>query len=311
MALIYALPIGISFVTIFTMAATHGHSSRIVGIILSTLTIVVDCLFYFVQNTIITQNVEGGLLLSFFLLFLFSLLCLVQSEEWPTRVSFLLFALCMLIGLVGVACYEHPTLVFTSPFSTTEQNLQNKKYEDYIASFDKANIGNENQDKARAVDEESNDDDDNLNDDTELAPEVMGRLESYAEKADAIIDKMFDIMRFIDAFEPMEQNISEINREKRSQQALAINNKASTASRRAVGIFHPHEAREAHTELVQASEILRTATHELYLHCLSEDPAEQAKKYRLARDMIVDVKKHIDLFNKLIKNLKTNNQPQQ
>ena len=307
MALIYALPLGISFVTLFTMAATHGRNAKIAGVFLSTLTIVVDCLFYFVQNTIITQNVEGGLLLTFFLLFLFGLLCLVQSEEWSLRVSFLLFSMCMLTGLVGTACYEHPALVFTSSYSPADNNSQDKKYEEYISSFDKANI-DQKPSKARNANGESEDDDDG---EIELAPDVMDRLENYTDKTDIVIDRMFDIMRSIDSFEPIEQNISEINREKRSQQALAINNKASSANRKAIGIFHPHQAREAHSELIQATEILRSASHDLYAYCLLEDPAEQAKKYTQARNMIVDAKKHIDQFHKIIKNLKTNNQPQQ
>ena len=307
MVLIYALPLGISFVTLFTMAVSHGRPAKIAGILLSTLTIVVDCLFYFVQNTIVTQNVEGGILLTFFLLFLFGLLCLVQSEEWSIKVSFLLFAMCMLTGLVGTACYEHPSLVFTSSYSPMDNSSQDAKYEEYISSFDKANVVPPKSNKARQA--SSDDDEDDGENDT--APDVMDRLDSYTDKAEIVIDKMFEIMRSIDAFEPIEQNISEINREKRSQQALAINNKASSANRKAIGIFHPIEVREAHSELVQASETLRSASHDLYAYCLLEDPAEQAKKYTQARNMIVEAKKHIDQFNKIIKNLKTNNQPQQ
>ena len=139
-ALIYALPLAISFVTLFATATNPGRNTKVVGAILSTLTIVIDCLFYFVKNTIIVQNVEGGILLSFFLLFLFSILCLVQSEEWSTRASFLLFSMCMLIGCIGTACFERPTLALTSSYSPSDFVTYNKKYEDYISSFDNANI---------------------------------------------------------------------------------------------------------------------------------------------------------------------------
>lgn len=308
LALIYALPLGISFVTLFTMAATSERNTKIVGVIISILTIVVDCLFYFVKNTVIAQNVEGGLLLSFFLLFLFSLLCLVHSEEWSTRISFLLISMCMLTGLVGTACYEHPTLVFTSSYSVSEQDSQVKKY-DNMPAFDKANL--ESKDfgaKKSTAHSNSNDSDDE--DEAELAPEVIDRLESYTDKAETVIEKMNDIMRSISSFEPIEQNISEMNREKRSQQALAINSKASTVNRKAIGLFHPLQAREAHSELVQASETIRSASHELYTYCLLEDPAEQAKKFSQTHEMIAIAKKHIDQFNKIIQNL-TNNQPQQ
>ena len=308
-ALIYALPLGISFVTLFTTTTTLGRNAKVVGAILSTLTIVIDCLFYFVKNTIIVQDVEGGILLSFFLLFLFGLLCLVQSEEWSTRVSFLLFSFCMLTGLIGTACFEHPTLVFTSSYSPAELVSANKKYEDYISSFDKTNPkGTNSSERPGNLDQ---DDSGDSFEDLELPSEISGKLETYVEKADIVIDRMFDVMRSIDSFEPMEPNVSEMKREKISQQALAINNKATSANRKAIGLFHPLETREAHAELVQASEMLRSAAHALYAYSLLEDPGEQTKKFSQARDMMVNAKKHIDQYNKIIQILKTNNKPQQ
>lgn len=309
--LIYALPLGISFVTLFATATNPGRNTKVVGAILSTLTIVIDCLFYFVKNTVIVQNVEGGILLSFFLLFLFSILCMVQSEEWSSRASFLLFSMCMLVGCIGTACFERPTLVLTSSYSPTDFVASNKKYEDYISSFDNANSENKVAEKENtAVQNSSKTTSEEIDEDVELAPEVMDRLDTYADKAESVIDKMFDIMRSIDSFEPLEQNASEMEREKRSQQALAINNKATLLNRKAIGIFHPMAAREAHSELVQASETIRSASHTLYSYCLLEDPQEAMKKYTQARDLIVIAKRHIEKFNKIIQNL-TNTQPQQ
>lgn len=307
--LIYALPLGISFVTLFATATSAGRNTKVVGAILSTLTIVIDCLFYFVKNTIIVQNVEGGILLSFFLLFLFSIFCILQSEEWSTRASFLLFSLCILIGSIGLACFERPSLVLTSSYSPTDFVTYNKKYEDYISSFD--NVNNEAQaQEAKNAATQNSSKSANIAEEIEHAPEVMDRLDTYADKAETVIDKMFDIMRSIDSFEPLEPNASEMEREKRSQQALAINNKATSLNRKAIGIFHPMEAREAHSELVQASETIRNASHTLYSYCLSEDQAEATKKYTQARDLIAIAKRHIDKFNKIIQNL-TNTQPQQ
>ena len=310
-ALIYALPLAISFVTLFATATSPGRNAKVVGAILSTLTIVIDCLFYFVKNTIIIQNVEGGILLSFFLLFLFSIFCIVQSEEWSTRASFLLFSMCMLVGCIGTACFERPTLVLTSSYSPTDFVSHNKKYEDYISSFDNANReSNVQESPSTAVQDNSKPANVDIDEDVELAPEVMDRLDTYASKTETVIDKMFDIMRAVDSFEPLEQNAGEMEREKRSQQALAINNKATSLNRKAIGIFHPMEAREAHSELVQAAETIRSASHALYSYCLLEDPEEAMKKYTQARELIVIAKRHIDKFNKNIQNL-TNNQPQQ
>ena len=191
LTLIYGLPLGISFVTLFATATSPGRNTKVVGAILSTLTIVIDCLFYFVKNTIIIQNVEGGILLSFFLLFLFSIFCIIQSEEWSTRASFLFFSLCMLTGCIGTACFERPTLVLTSAYSPTDLVTHNKKYEDYISSFDNAN--NEKKEQGFATASNSNSDSAIDDDDVELAPEVMDRLDTYADKAETVIEKMFDI----------------------------------------------------------------------------------------------------------------------
>ncbi|SHK69407.1 MULTISPECIES: hypothetical protein [unclassified Fibrobacter] len=311
LTLIYVLPLGISFVTLFATTTTFGRNTKVVGAILSTLTIVIDCLFYFVKNTIIVQNVEGGILLSFFLLFLFSILCMVQTEEWSTRAQFLFFSMCMLTGCIGTACFERPTLVLTSSYSPTELVTHNKKYEDYISSFDNAYNEHKNQRNDTAVTQKVNRHSDADDDDIEINPEVMDRLDTYADKAESIIDKMFDIIHSVNSFEPMEPNASEMEREKRSQQALAINNKATSLNRKAIGIFHPLEAREAHTELVQAAETIRSAAHAMYSYCLLEDPEEASKKYTQARDLTVIAKRHIDKFNKTIQILKTNNQPQQ
>ena len=276
-ALIYALPLAISFVTLFATATSPGRNTKVVGAILSTLTIVIDCLFYFVKNTIIIQNVEGG----------------------------------MLVGCIGTACFERPTLVLTSSYSPTDFVSHNKKYEDYISSFDNANRESNVQELPNtAAQDNSKPANVDIDEDVELAPEVMDRLDTYASKTETVIDKMFDIMRAVDSFEPLEQNAGEMEREKRSQQALAINNKATSLNRKTIGIFHPMEAREAHSELVQAAETIRSASHALYSYCLLEDPEEAMKKYTQARELIVIAKRHIDKFNKNIQNL-TNNQPQQ
>jgi len=245
------------------------------------------------------------------LLFLFSIFCIVQSEEWSTRASFLLFSMCMLVGCIGTACFERPTLVLTSSYSPTDFVSHNKKYEDYISSFDNANRESNVQELPNtAAQDNSKPANVDIDEDVELAPEVMDRLDTYASKTETVIDKMFDIMRAVDSFEPLEQNAGEMEREKRSQQALAINNKATSLNRKTIGIFHPMEAREAHSELVQAAETIRSASHALYSYCLLEDPEEAMKKYTQARELIVIAKRHIDKFNKNIQNL-TNNQPQQ
>ena len=181
----------------------------------------------------------------------------------------------------------------------------------YISSFDNANRESNVQELPN-TDAQDNSKPANvdIDEDVELAPEVMDRLDTYASKTETVIDKMFDIMRAVDSFEPLEQNAGEMEREKRSQQALAINNKATSLNRKTIGIFHPMEAREAHSELVQAAETIRSASHALYSYCLLEDPEEAMKKYTQARELIVIAKRHIDKFNKNIQNL-TNNQPQQ
>ena len=140
---------------------------------------------------------------------------------------------------------------------------------------------------------------------------IMKRtVKSWGKSRMLLFVLSFIIYQLSFSFCSMEPSAGEMEREKRSQQALAINNKATSLNRKAIGIFHPLEAREAHAELVQAAENIRSASHALYSYCLLEDPQEAMKKYTQARDLIVIAKRHIDKFNKTIQNL-TNNQPQQ
>ena len=218
----------------------------------------------------------------------------------------------MLVGCIGTACFERPTLVLTSSYSPTDFVSHNKKYEDYISSFDNANRESNVQELPNtAAQDNSKPANVDIDEDVELAPEVMDRLDTYASKTETVIDKMFDIMRAVDSFEPLEQNAGEMEREKRSQQALAINNKATSLNKKTLGLFHPHESSEAHSEIIQATESLRLAAYSLYTYTLQEDASEQVKQYSQCRSQIAQAKNFLERFWNDIENLKSNYQPQQ
>ena len=122
---------------------------------------------------------------------------------------------------------------------------------------------------------------------------------------------MRTIAASIDDFELIPPNISEADREARSQQALAINNNATALNRKTLGLFHPHSASEAHSELIQATECLRLAAYSLYTYSLQDNSEEQVKQYQQARDQLGQTKVYLGRFQNNIKNLISNYQPQQ
>jgi len=122
---------------------------------------------------------------------------------------------------------------------------------------------------------------------------------------------MYEIMAAIDSYEPIAPSISDAEREKRGSQALAINNNATALNKKALGLFHPHESSEAHSELIQATESLRLAAYSLYTYSLQEDTEEQMNQYKQSRSQIAQTKIFLERFRNDIQNLISNYQPQQ
>lgn len=310
-ALTLVLPLGITFVLILQSAASPGRKTKMIGAILSTLAVVMDCLFYFVKNVFVTYDTAGGVFIAFATLFLFGLLYVVRSEEWwPEKTAHLIFSICMLAGCVGIAYWDRLTLIITSPYTPSDVVNYNQKYQDYISSFDDDEEGkvHTTEAKTKTVKVGSILKQAPRNERKEIA---LGRLENYELATDAVIKRMLEVMSSIDNFALIDPSINEAEREARSQQALAINNNATAINRKALGLFHPHESSIAHTELIQATENLKLAAHTLYTYCLQEDADEQIKLYKLARGQMAQSKVFLERFSNDLQNLKSNNNPQQ
>lgn len=310
-ALTLVLPLGITFILILQSAASKGRKAKLIGAILSTLAVVMDCLFYFVKNVFVTYDTAGGVFMAFATLFLYGLLYVVRGEEWwPEKTAHLIFSICMLSGCVGIANWDRLTLIITSPYTPNDVVSYNQKYQDYIASFegDDTSKVHTTTSTASTAKASPNVKQAQRNERKEIA---LGRLESYELASDAVVKRMLEIMSSIDNFALIDPSISEAEREARSQQALAINNNATAINRKALGLFHPHESSIAHTELIQATENLRLAAHTMYTYCLQENADEQLKLYKLARGQMAQSKVYLERFTNDLQNLKSNNKPQQ
>lgn len=302
-ALMLVLPLGVAFTAILQSAAAYSRNQKILGVFLSFIIVAMDCVFYFARNKFVTYNCDGGLLLTFAsLLFLF-IIYAIRSEDRATRTGNIFLATFMFVGFMGIAYWDRPTFIPTAEYNPAELAELNAKYQDYIASFDdgkggkihypvknsaKGNSSNANQGEA----------------------ESSPRLDKYINDAEIVIKRMLDITNSIDEFEPLAANISEQDREIRSQQALAINNNAASLNKKVLGLFHPHESSEAHSELIAASESVRLAAYSLYNYTLQEDPEEQLAQYKQSRGQIAQMNVHQGRFRNNIENLKSNNKPQ-
>ena len=311
-ALMFVLPLGITFVTILMSASAVTRNQKLLGALLSLLLVAIDCIFYFMKNTIVTYNTDGGVLLAFASMFLFGILYVIRSEDSAAKTGNAIFAALMLAGFIGIAYWERPTFIIASDKSASEIAEINARYQDYIQSF---NEGTPAEEVVRTGT--------HLSTGPASAPETYenakpgspeaakGRLNSYIAETDKVIERMRSITASIDDFDLIPPNISEADREARSQQALAINNNATALNRKTLGLFHPHSASEAHSELIQATECLRLAAYSLYTYSLQDNSEEQVKQFQQARDQLSQTKVYLGRFQNNIKNLISNYQPQQ
>lgn len=311
-ALMFVLPLGITFITILQAAASERTTHKLIGAILSFFIVVMDCLFYFPKNSFISYNADGGLLLAFASLALMGVLYALNSEELPSKIANGIFTALMLAAFVGIAYWERPTLLVASEYSPAEIAAQNAKYQDYIASFQNGEGGKwveapkSARQRGNAVQGEAR-------------PQAKGpmseasrdRLDKYLDECTKVIARMNNIMSSIENFGTLPANISESDREKKSQQALAINNSATALNKKTLGLFHPHESSEAHSEIIQASESIRLAAYSLYTYTLQENVQEQANQYSQCKSQLAQARASLERFWIDIQNLKSNNQPQQ
>lgn len=313
-ALMYVLPLGITFITILQTAAAYYRHHRIIGALFSLIIVAMDCMFYFAKNSFVSYNTDGGLLLAFSSMIFLGLLYAVRGEDRAAKFANIMFAVLMFVAFIGIAYWERPTLLVTVNNTQEEIARENAKYQDYIASFQKGNNGTAAVKTPRvagvssaqapvaapagSVEEKK------------FSENAKGRLEKYIDETNKVIERMNAVIEAINNFEQIPANISESEREKRSSQALAINNNATAINKKTLGLFHPHESSEAHSELIQASESVRLAAYSLYTYALQEDPQEQANQYRQARSQISQARVNLDQFNIDIQNLISNYQSQ-
>ncbi len=311
-ALMFVLPLGITFVTILMSASAETRNQKLLGTLLSLLLVAIDCIFYFMKNTIVTYNTDGGVLLAFASMFLFGILYVIRSEDSAAKAGNAIFAGLMLVGFIGIAYWERPTLIIASDHSPSEIAEINAKYQDYIQSFSNGTPEREIVRTGTTLSTGHASTAETYENAKPGTPEAAkGRLNSYINEADKVIERMKSIAEAINEFELIPPNISEADREARSQQALAINNNATALNRKTLGLFHPHSASEAHSELIQATECLRLAAYSLYTYSLQESSEEQVKQYQQARDQLGQTRVYLGRFQNNINNLVSNYQPQQ
>jgi hypothetical protein len=217
----------------------------------------------------------------------------------------------MLAAFIGIAYWDRPTFLVTSDFSPAEIAAQNARYQDYIESFQNGGNGGTWKSAPRAAQASGGTVVNTPGEKVVLSSAAKSRLDRYINETDKVIARMYEIMAAIDSYEPIAPSISDAEREKRGSQALAINNNATALNKKALGLFHPHESSEAHSELIQATESLRLAAYSLYTYSLQEDTEEQMNQYKQSRSQIAQTKIFLERFRNDIQNLISNYQPQQ
>lgn len=305
-ALMFVLPLGITFVAILQAASAYTRSQKLLGVLFSFIIVAMDCVFYFAKNSFIVYNCDGGLLLAFASLFFLGIIHAIKSDDRPAKVGHFIFSALMFVSFWGIAYWDRPTFIPTQDYSPAEIEALNAKYQDYIASFQDSNNPNYNPTgKAARVTRSG---EQRVEAGSNSA--ALARLDNYTKEAQGVIVRMRAIAESIRSFEKVPANISEQQRETRGRQALAISNNAVALNKKVLGLFHPHESSEAHSELIQASESARLAAYSLYNYAIQENPEEQQNQYNQAMGQVAQMNAYIDRFWVNIENLRTNYQPQ-
>ncbi len=316
-ALMYVLPLGITFITILLTASAEYRHHKIIGALFSLIVVTMDCMFYFAKNSFVSYNTDGGLLLAFSSMIFLGLIHAVRSEDRAAKFANFMFSFLMFVAFIGIAYWERPTLLVTASNPQEEIAKENAKYQDYIASFQNSNNEAAQPRAVTTVTRASvpaaavaSDPQAEPAEEKKFSDNAKGRLDKYIDETGKVIERMNSVIESINNFGKLPANISESEREKRSSQALAINNNATAINKKTLGLFHPHESTEAHSELIQASESVRLAAYSLYTYTLQEDPQEQANQYNQARSQIAQARVSLDRFNIDIQNLISNYQSQ-
>lgn len=304
----FVLPLGITFITILQAASADYRFQKILGALFSLIIVAMDCMFYFTKNSFVTYNTDGGLLLAFSSMIFLGLLYVVRSETRAAKFANAMFAALMFIAFIGIAYWERPTLLVASNDAREEIARENARYEDYIASFQNNSEKTATPKAYQAANSVSAPAE--PREEKKFSENAKGRLDRYVDETSKVIERMNAVMESIRNFAPVPANISESEREKRSSQALAINNNATSINKKILGLFHPHETTDVHSELIQASESVRLAAYSLYTYALQEDPEEQASQYRQATSQVNQARIYMDRFNIGIQNLISNYQSQ-
>ena len=303
------LPLGITFTAILMAVSAETRTKIMMGVFLSFLIVVMDCIFFFAKNSFIAYNCDGGLLLSFASLFFFAIIGFIRFDDRAAKVGNIFLAFFMLSGFMGIAYWDRPTFIPTSDYSAAEIAAMNAQYQDYIASFQNGEGGKWQEAPKKAG--VQNPGATAPGSQSRMSDAAKGRLDKYVDECTKVIARMKSIIAAMESFGTLPANISEAEREQKSQQALAINNNATALNKKTLGLFHPHESSEAHSEIIQASESIRLAAYSLYTYTLQENVEEQANQYRQCRNQIAQAKNYLDRFWIDIENLKSNYQPQQ
>ena len=304
----YVLPLGITFTAILQAVTADTRYRKLLAVLFSVVIVFMDCTFYFTKNAFITYNCDGGLLLAFGSLFILGFIHAVKRDELPSKIGHYFFCFFMFCGFLGIAYWDRPTFIPNQDYTPAEISAVNAQYQDYIASFSEDSANGTAQAEQNSSAEKKYDEQQNPK--PSLSEGAVGRLESYVVEAQAAITRMRSTAESILNFQKQPANISEQERETRGRKALAISSNAVAINKKVLGLFHPHESSEAHSELIQASESIRLAAYSLYNYALQENPEEQEVQYAQAMSQTVQMNVHIDKFWANIENLKQNYKPQ-
>ena len=133
--------------------------------------------------------------------------------------------------------------------------------------------------------------------------EALNSVERYVSHAEKIADEALDLAAQIGDIDALPNDISEPNREKAENKALAIRNSTAKVNGKATTLFHPRSLSELHQQLIRATESLRLARDALHAYTTLENAEDRKTQFEQSKRQAVSAAKAITLYKTALGNV--------
>ena len=145
-----------------------------------------------------------------------------------------------------------------------------------------------------------------ISNDVGMSKNALNSPERYISSAEKIADEALSLVKEIEKFKALPNDIDEPSRETAESKALALRNATAKVNSKAAALFHPKSVSELHSKLVSATEGLRLAGYALHAYTTLENAADKQAQFEQSKRQAAAAAESISAYKselgKLLKN---------